>query len=95
MTQYPEVLVVYFHQEIELLFDSIFEVKKRVNFVRDEIIKRYRAEVIVSRSGTRREIGHYWATALKGLDAVMYSDKEVNKTIKSCMAYMVFFRKLS
>ena len=94
-TQYPEVLVVYFHQEIELLLESIFEVKKPVSYGWPVTIQQYRAEVIVSRSGTGRDIGHYWATTLKGSDAVLYSDMEVNKTNKSCMAYMVFFKKLS
>ena len=46
VTQYPEVLVVYFHQDIELLLGSIFEIKKPVSCGRDVTIQRYRAEVI-------------------------------------------------
>ena len=91
--EYPDFLVVYFRTPIEITLATELMLLKYYANGKPYPVKTYRAEVIVSRTNSQRESGHYWASALEGDECVIYNDKSVGRRPNNAAdAYMVFFK---
>ena len=90
--EYPHFLVIYFRTPTEIPLATEFALT-RLGYWNTYPIKSYRAEVIISRTNSSRELGHYWASALEGNECVVYNDKSVGRASnRMAEVYMVFLK---